>query len=273
MSAVLEEALKLAWQGLRIFPCRLDKHPTIRGWQHRASCNPDDIRWMWAQRPGELIGVLTGAANGFDAIDIDPRSRGEDWLRTARSQLPPTRVHYTRSGGWHLLFRHHPEVRNSSGRLAQGVDVRGQGGFVIWWPAHGMPALGELSDIAEWPAELLAKVLGARRESKERAIAVVCAEQITALERYAAAALSSACSRIAAATIGQQEHTLNSEALGIGGLVKAGALPEQLARESLVNAAMSMANDSRREPWRCALVREKVIRAFRDASARVGRRG
>ena len=70
----------------------------------------------------------------------------------------------TGGGGWHYLFRHPgADVRNSVGRLGAGLDIRGDGGYVIAAPSihvSGRPykwtrALAQ-SPPAELPTWLLA---------------------------------------------------------------------------------------------------------------------
>jgi hypothetical protein len=34
----------------------------------------------------------------------------------------------------HFFFQHAPGLRCSRGLIAPGVDVRADGGYVIWWP-------------------------------------------------------------------------------------------------------------------------------------------
>ena len=36
--------------------------------------------WLWRRTPGPLVGVPTGAASGFDVLDIDIKTGGVDWL-------------------------------------------------------------------------------------------------------------------------------------------------------------------------------------------------
>jgi hypothetical protein len=90
--------------------------------------------------------------NGFDVLDVDVA--GLSWLDEVWDRLPPTRAHATRSGGRHLFFRHVDGLRNSVSRIADNVDVRADGGFVIWWPRQGLRVLSD-AEIAEWPDWLL----------------------------------------------------------------------------------------------------------------------
>ena len=66
----------------------------------------------------------------------------------------------------HYVLRHAPGVRNSASKLAQGIDVRGEGGYVIW---PGSPGYTVISDapLAEWPDWLLALVLGRPVKNEE----------------------------------------------------------------------------------------------------------
>jgi len=125
------------------FPCNADKTPRQREWQRSA------FQWMtWQQAP--LVGAPTGERNGFDVLDIDPNGAG--WYDANRAQLPLTLAQQT-PRGLHLYFRHAPGLRCSTGRIAPGVDVRAEGGYVIHWRREGLPF--EEHPLAEWPEWLL----------------------------------------------------------------------------------------------------------------------
>ena len=153
---VLTAALELAESGIPVFPCILDgtkrdKSPACPTGFKAATDDPEAVRKLWRQHPGPLVGVPTGAVSGFGALDIDPRHGGDHWLDANRSRLPITRTHATRSGGCHLLFKHHPGMGCSANRVASGVDVRADGGYIIWWPAAGLP-LVDNGPVADWPS-------------------------------------------------------------------------------------------------------------------------
>jgi hypothetical protein len=134
--------MQTALGDLPCFPCSLDKRPLIAsGFKAVQRIEPPDF---WP-----LVGVPTGAASGFDVLDVDPDGLG--WLADHPLQ---TRKHRT-PRGFHLLFRA-AGVRCSAGKIAKGVDVRGEGGFVIWWPREGLEVSGE---VGEWPEEILKLVL------------------------------------------------------------------------------------------------------------------
>jgi hypothetical protein len=94
--------------------------------------------------------------NGFDVIDVDVKNgaKGADWFWQQVWRLPKTRMHVTESGGYHVLLRHHEGLRGSVGRIAPGVDVRADAGYVVWWPAVGLP-VANAGLLAEWPDWLL----------------------------------------------------------------------------------------------------------------------
>ena len=173
----LENALALATSGTPVFPCNADKRPAIpkaKGGNgfHDASTDPVRIRELWdlAGPAAQLIGVPTGGASGFDALDFDPRHGSDDWRAANIHRLPETRVHGTPGlpkvptdpmmPGEHWLFRHVDGVRNiqDGQSIAPGIDVRGSGGYVIMPPSTGYTVIHE-TDIAPWPDWLLPLVL------------------------------------------------------------------------------------------------------------------
>jgi hypothetical protein len=156
---ILSAALELAASGYPVFPCSdPSKKPTTPNGFKDASADPKEVQRLWHDHPGGLIGVPTGKAIGLDVLDLDfgRHQEARDWWRENRHRIPRTRTHRTRSGGLHLLFQHDDRVHCTAGKIELGVDTRARGGYIIWWPAHGLPILSD-APAAPWPGWLLAE--------------------------------------------------------------------------------------------------------------------
>jgi hypothetical protein len=151
----LKFALGLATEEIPSFPCGASKRPACTHGFLDATTDPAVLRQLWSKHPGELVGVRTGEASGMDVLDVDAKHREAlDWCAAHHKDLPATRVHKTRGGGVHVLFRHAPTLRCSTSLIARGVDVRASGGYIVWWPAAGLPVLRP-GPLCEWPQWLL----------------------------------------------------------------------------------------------------------------------
>jgi hypothetical protein len=146
-------SVTLEGRALHIFPCRAKKPACLHGFKD-ATADPNAITDLFRRYPSaRQIGVATGEINQIDCLDVDPRNGGNKFWEENRDRLPRTRIHETPSGGHHVLFRHAPGLRCSSGRIADGIDVKSTGGFIIWWPAQFYPV--QEAPVAEWPEWLL----------------------------------------------------------------------------------------------------------------------
>lgn len=163
--SAMSAALALAEEhGLPVFPARGDKSPHTAHGLHDATRSIEQIAEWWTRWPDALVAVPTGRASGLLVVDIDPA--GAEWYREHAAQLACARVHRTRRGH-HLIYRMPAEeIRCSASRLARGVDVRAEGGYVIWWPAHGYEAVGDIEDITSPPAWLLDLLREPARETR-----------------------------------------------------------------------------------------------------------
>lgn len=164
------------------------KVPAIKRWQEL----PFDLAWWqprkrvplppgwtdWGkqkngkpvpERQGDVrhnVGIKTG--NGLVVIDID-RKDGRDGLKALEDEFgarlaelfPPTFAVQSPTGGLHWYFRYDPAVsiRCSASALADGVDIRADGGLVVGPGSVRMNGrryeVVDCIDVAELPAESL----------------------------------------------------------------------------------------------------------------------
>ena len=237
---------------------QIGKHPLVR-WGDKATTDQDEIRNWWRWKPHANIGVATGQRSGLVVIDID---RHHDGLQT-RQQLaeqgftfPPTQAARTRSGGWHFFYNspgRDRRVPNTEGEIAgvgkaHGIDVRGDGGYIIVSPSvrpnsigeNGRPMLGRylwvnrdrpITDAPEWvtapkptPVHHVSPRPHFPGENRD-------------LEARAEAALQGEITRVHHAGEGERNRALFFAAANLFEICNTGWLNEQQVRSELTAAA------------------------------------
>jgi hypothetical protein len=131
-----------------------------------ATADPVELGKLAARfRGAKLVAVATGAASGIDILDIDPRNGGDRWLFENHERLVRTRIHETRRGGWHFIFKHSVGLR-SDPKFANGVEFLSSGRWAVWWPEHAGRVLceGSVAVLPDWLHEALARQQSGRRE-------------------------------------------------------------------------------------------------------------
>jgi hypothetical protein len=111
------------------------KHPTTSNGVKAATRDVPAINSMF--KVGDNLGVATGEVSGFWALDIDGQG-GEISFGTLIAEhgpLSPTLIHFT-GNGRHILFKHPGyRIKNSVKKLGPGLDVRGDGGYIVFAPS------------------------------------------------------------------------------------------------------------------------------------------
>jgi hypothetical protein len=260
----LDTALALIEQKRPVFFSDRFKRPQTPHGFYDATLDPETAR-RWAGRRGAtFVCIPTGAASRLIVIDVDPRNDGHLWLRANLNRLPQTLVHGTpSSGGLHLFLvdPREPEIRCSQGRIAKGVDVRGNGGSVIFaGPGYSVRDPSPPADMPRW---LIAACLRPEPPPSPppRPIRFTVAGNASP---YGMKALGAECAAIRAAPFGDQEKTLSASSFKIGRLVAAGELAKGLALTELIAAGQSMPNQKDREPWRPSDVKKKIERSLEN---------
>lgn len=113
------------------------KHPRISKWQEVATTDQDTIIKYWQKWPDSNIGIVTGKKNGVFVLDIDIKDNGHESLEQLTDHfgpLPDTVEQITGSGGSHYLFKYKEGIGNKT-NLMPGIDIRGDGGFIVVAPS------------------------------------------------------------------------------------------------------------------------------------------
>lgn len=103
--------------------------------------------------PGGGYGIQTGRFNDILVVDLANKSSVRAF--TALGPIPETLSVLTPSGGLHLYFRLPPDVHvsTSHGVLGPGIDIKGEGGFVV---GPGSPGLISNGGVYQEPVGSLA---------------------------------------------------------------------------------------------------------------------
>jgi hypothetical protein len=139
---LLRAALAYAGRGIPVFPCELGgKRPLTRNGHWDATTDRRAIERWWRRQPSANIGLPTGKKSGILVLDVDVDDGGlESLAKLERAGAPVPKTARTRTGGGgiHVFFRYpgSTEIRNSAGLLGLGLDVRGEGGYVVVPPSR-----------------------------------------------------------------------------------------------------------------------------------------
>lgn len=138
----LEWALLYASMGICVFPLYpKSKKPLARSnGLLDATRDPVQITKWWKENPKYNIGMNCGMSNRV-VLDVDMKD-GKDGNRAVYAlvddqiDLLGTKRATTPTGGYHLHYEYAGiDVRNSQGELGEGLDIRGDGGFVLMHPS------------------------------------------------------------------------------------------------------------------------------------------
>jgi hypothetical protein len=223
--SLVDDALELAAAGWPVFPCGQDKRPIVEHGFLDASLDANIIVKIFSRPRVVMIGVPCGPASGFDVLDLDPRHGSETWEADNVARLPETQIHQTTGGGRHYLFVSDQRVRNSSGRIAPGVDVRGLGGYIIAPPTPGYTIVHEVfPDLANWPEFLLQPGLAIPKPPPARPVRTETEQRVSdrRLEGFRRHELA----KLNQARDGQKHYLLRNTALLLGGLLHEGQFTE-----------------------------------------------
>ncbi len=128
---MIEHARAYLQRGWSVIPTN-GKKPAISSWLEYQTRYPteEEIERWWPEGGSNGIAIVTGKISGIVVVDVDPRHGGK-----AEDQAPTGIIASTGGGGSHHLYQYPSTgtVSNKAGK--NGVDVRGDGGYICASPS------------------------------------------------------------------------------------------------------------------------------------------
>ena len=117
----------------------IGKHPRTRHGIKDATTDPDVISRWWLREPDANIGIVTGIVSGIVVVDVDPRNGGCETWRWHVENYGCAETYTVETGrgdgGFHLYFAIKGAVKGRTHAFGQGVDLKGEGGYVVAPPS------------------------------------------------------------------------------------------------------------------------------------------
>lgn len=154
-----EAAIAYAANGWKVFPCSPNTKIPIAGTHgvRDATSDVSAVAEWWTNTPDANIGLACGAASGVYVVDIDIHAdkgvNGFDSVRASGKTLPDTLKQRTPSGGMHLLYKCEGERPANKNGYLRGVDIRGDGYYIVVAPSSIDGRQYEWVDVNAKPTE------------------------------------------------------------------------------------------------------------------------
>lgn len=167
MSITLQHARKYKANGWSVFPLKhgTKDEPAVKWGEYRERMATDEELIEWFLKQNNNIGIATGKLSNLTVLDADGATGISEIIRLGLVS-PVTAI--TGSGGKQLFFKHTGETNKRTSTDHQGLDSRGEGGYVVAPPSlhpSGMKyrwASGNIpnsSVLPIWPKGLLEKTV------------------------------------------------------------------------------------------------------------------
>lgn len=231
MNAIQHAATRLLERGFSVFPLApTEKTPTkgfdLRTYQRERRATHQEVETWFGGQSGMLqnIGIATGQISGVFVVDCDTE---EAYEQVTEKGIPDT-LTVTTARGVHLYFAVPDFPVPCRAGLLPGVDVRGNGGYVVAPPStHPSGKRYQwLREVPPAPApEWLLDLLKQPRPLPP-AKTVRQGETVKDPAAYVAAAFDRELQALESATEGNRNHALNKAAYNLGQLVPSGLVGE-----------------------------------------------
>lgn len=264
--------------GFSVFPIIAGtKKPAGKWGQWQTNHADDSLVAAWAANPAANVGIATGALSGCIVVDFDNDDAvAEGYMRG----LPDTLMAKT-PRGMHAYFAHPGGKVSNAASLAPGIDIRGDGGFVMAPGSYYNPtaedvARGKRAGAYEWLnwgtplADAPAWALEGhhRTDTAQPGPTLGVITPYRGPNRYGDKALAREIELLQSVGIGQGlNHQINKTGFAIGQLVAGGFLPAGETWDRLLEVALDQGDNPEldeqtlRNGWESGLKQPRVLPA------------
>lgn len=237
-------------KGFSVFPLKPNrKNPTGPWKQWQTEHAAPELVAHWAGNQALNVGIATGALSGCIVIDLD----NDDAVARAYARGLPDTLTARTPRGLHVYLRHPGGRIRNAASIEPGIDLRGDGGFVVAPGSRFVPTPDEaadgkreggyawidasvpLADAPDWTYAAHRSERGDRTASEAAAYRGPSA--------YGAAALDRELATLTDAPHGKRNEQINASAFAIGQLVAGGWLDELPTLEALELAVEKVGSD------------------------------
>ncbi|TYL92730.1 hypothetical protein FXB40_23860 [Bradyrhizobium rifense] len=261
---LLKRALRYTSEGLHVIPvhsvrdgrcsCREGiecakpgKHPMTPRGVKDATKDRKVIKQWWTESPDANIGIATGQISNLVVVDVDGKEGKKSLAQLFKKhgKLPRTPKVTTGNGVHYYLRPGDKSVPNSVGRLGKGIDIRGDGGYVVapgsvhrsgklykFFPGRDLNDI----EIARIPKSLRKAIL-TREPSPPVLLLPIPPSKSGRAKAYIRSALNRELERLGKAPVHQRNDTLNRCAFKVGQLLPYGLLDRTKIIRDLARAA------------------------------------
>src|SRR3990167_1917338 len=124
--------LEMGWSVIPLAPNGVRPVVKWEEYQERRATLEELDQWV-TRWPGMNLGLVTGLISGVTVVDIDG-SVGVESAQRLPTKLPETLTQKT-PRGYNLVYRYAEGVRNTAD-TTQGIDIRGEGGYIVVAPSR-----------------------------------------------------------------------------------------------------------------------------------------
>lgn len=241
---VLQAAIMYLTFGWSVFPLRARGKEPLPGFpvgtfqRYRLATDEEAFDW-WINTPGLNVAIATGAISKLFVLDCDSM---EACQAVADRGIPTTRVATTGKGA-HVYFKYPDFPVGNRTNLLAGVDIRGNGGYVVAPPsihpsgkAYRWHREAPLADAPDWLLTMLRRQHG-HSDGKPKKTAI---QYLSSTTTWAQAALKYEIEAVQSAAPGHQNNCLNRAAFKMGQLVAQGVIDRDTVERALFGAAVAL---------------------------------